>query len=295
MIANANTNARVRFNAHVSAHAIVKANTNANVNANSNANTVANVKADNLVNSDVKAIANTHAKANVNANDNIELVVSRYNEDLKWTLEYPFNMFKFVVYNKGINENFVKTNVEKIVNLPNVGKCDHTYLYHIVENYDILKSITVFLPGSLHMANKKEKAVRILINIMNSKYKHAYFIGKHYDSVKQTFYNFTLNEWKTSCNENKLISNESKLQLCKIRPYGRWYDYFLADVPAKWSTFLGIFSIDNKDIIQHPVDRYKRLLETVSNSSNPEAGHYIERSWGAIFFPLMHTKKLQEK
>jgi hypothetical protein len=229
-----------------------------------------------------------------NGNDNVEIIVSRYNEDLKWTIEHPFNMFKYIVYNKGINDNFVKTQVEKIINLPNVGKCDHTYLYHIVENYENLKNIVVFFPGSLQMDHKKGKAARILNNIIKSNYNRAYFIGNRYQSVKETFDKFTLNKYLTSCEENKLICNESKLHLCQIRPYGKWYNFFFGNTPAKWSTYLGIFSIDKQDIIQHPVNRYKRLLATVSKSLNPEAGHYIERSWGVIFYPLIHTKKMQE-
>ena len=34
-------------------------------------------------------------------NINIEVVVARYNEDLSWTLEEPFNKFQYTVYNKG--------------------------------------------------------------------------------------------------------------------------------------------------------------------------------------------------
>jgi hypothetical protein len=49
--------------------------------------------------------------------NNIEIVVSRYNEDLNWLLEYPFNEFEYIVYNKGDNEDFEKTNVKQIINL----------------------------------------------------------------------------------------------------------------------------------------------------------------------------------
>ena len=71
----------------------------------------------------------------------IEIVIARYNEDLLWTLETPFNEFKYTVYNKGDNDTFEKTNVTKIINLPNVGRCDHTFLYHITENYNNLSNI----------------------------------------------------------------------------------------------------------------------------------------------------------
>ena len=36
----------------------------------------------------------------------IELVVSRYNEDLEWLKDEPFNQYPCVVYNKGSNEEY---------------------------------------------------------------------------------------------------------------------------------------------------------------------------------------------
>ena len=38
--------------------------------------------------------------------------------------------------------------------------------------------------------------------------------------------------------------------------------------------------------------RYLILIQTINKHSNPEAGHYIERSWGAIFNPLRYTEKI---
>ena len=78
-------------------------------------------------------------------NKYIEIIVSRYNENLNWLNDYPFNQFQYTIYNKGINDDFVKNNVTKIITLPNVGRCDHTYLYHIVKNYNNLRPITVFI------------------------------------------------------------------------------------------------------------------------------------------------------
>lgn len=76
--------------------------------------------------------------------DNIDIIVSRYNEDLKWTLEEPFNEFNYIVYNKGDNDDFEKTHVKEIINILNVGREGHSYLYHIVENYNDLNNVLVF-------------------------------------------------------------------------------------------------------------------------------------------------------
>jgi hypothetical protein len=221
----------------------------------------------------------------------MEIIVSRYNEDLKWMLEFPFNKFKYTVYNKGINENFDKTLVNKIINLPNIGRCDHTYLYHIVNNYDNLSNINVFFPGSLSNQTKKRNAIKILVNIL--KYKTAIFLGTPSKNVKQQFHNFTLNNWVCTDSTNASLNNESKLFPAKIRPFGNWFNYHFGNINVKYWCIHGIFSIHKNDILQHNISRYQNLLVAVGVHSNPEVGHYIERSWAAIFHPLILTKVIR--
>ena len=227
---------------------------------------------------------------------NVTVVIARYNEDLAWLNETPFNLFEYIVYNKGDNDNFVKTNVKQIINLPNIGRCDHTYLYHIVENYNNLTDIIVFFPGSVNIDNnnKKGRAKTILQNIINSNYKNAFFMGKYHTSIKNEFKNFKLDHYKCSYEPNYFKNTETKLFKSLNRPYGNWYNFFFGNTPAHWVTLGGVFSIDKRDIIQHPIERYLNLRNVVRIHSNPEVGHYIERSWGAIFYPLVYTLKIHE-
>jgi hypothetical protein len=220
----------------------------------------------------------------------IQIIVSRYNETLDWTLEYPFNLFKYVVYNKGPNQNFFKENVNQIINLANVGRCDHTYLYHIVTNYNDLATITVFFPGSIgSIANKKIKAIKILKNILI--YKNAIFLGTRLpNDVKTTFNNFVLNSWVCSDPINSNLNPEKKLFPATIRPFGKWFTFHFGNIKVKYYCMQGILSIHKNDIIKYPISRYQQLLAAAGMHSNPEVGHYIERSWGAIFYPLIFTK-----
>lgn len=230
-------------------------------------------------------------------NKNVYIVVSRYNENLKWLLEYPFTEFEYIIYNKGDDENFVKRNVKKIINIQNIGREGHTYLYHIIENYDNLPNINIFLPGSINsnIDLKYNKSKEMLINIINSNFSIACFIGYRYMCLKTQFENFHMNNYSSSTLENFKKNNESALTICKIRPYGKWYNYFFGNIQTHWYSGCGIFSIDKRDIIQHNKERYKLFIKTLEISSNPEAGHYIERSWGAMFFPLIYTKKINTK
>ena len=121
------------------------------------------------------------------------ICVSRYNEDLSWTLEYPFHQFSYIVYNKGINENFEKKHVAKVIPLPNVGRCDHTYLHHVVSQYHSLPNNVVFLPGSTDMPYKKRIAIKILLSILYK--KRAFFIGSETDSIYKKFLDFAQEEY----------------------------------------------------------------------------------------------------
>jgi hypothetical protein len=216
----------------------------------------------------------------------MNIIISRYNEDLSWTLEFPFNQFKYIVYNKGINESFEKTNVIQVISLPNIGRCDQTYLYHIVSNYNKLSDIVIFLPGSINMDYKKINAIKLLFYILKT--KKANFIGENTTSIFQLFKYFSLTDWVCQNTINQELNNESTLFLCPQRPFGNWFSqHGFKDV--QYYCYYGIFSVDKLDILQHPIQRYKQLLRELSVHSNPEVGHYIERAWASIFGPFKYT------
>jgi len=215
----------------------------------------------------------------------IIIVVARYNEKLDWLKEEPFNKYPVIIYNKGPNDDFYKPPNCKIVKVDNVGRCDHTYVYHIIQNYDKLNNITVFLPGSTNMENKLEHSKLLFQKI--EQHNKAVFLSQQINM--QDLYNFQLDEWVASSNENSSINPESQLELSSIRPFGKWLEARYGNIEITRVTYWGIFSVSDKDINQHPKSYYEELIKDVSNSSNPEAGHYFERSWQAMFHPMKET------
>ena len=94
------------------------------------------------------------------------IVVSRYNENLDWLKEYPFNLYSVIIYNKGHNDDFYKPDkLIKIVNIENIWRESHTYLYHIVHNYDQLHDIIIFLPGSTNAEYRFNRCKHFIIQI----------------------------------------------------------------------------------------------------------------------------------
>jgi hypothetical protein len=219
------------------------------------------------------------------SNKEFECVVARYNENTDWFKEEPFNHFDMICYNKGpkLPDNCF-TETCKVVNLDNVGRCDHTYLYHIIKNYNNLADVTIFLPASCMDSHKKEFTFNVIKHVLET--KTTVLQGGILDDVRSHLYNFTLDEWKATNKENIEVNHESLLEKSPIRPFGKWYDAnFGSDLKVKVFCFYGIIAVAREHITQHPIERYEKLIKYLSNSSNPEAGHYMERSWGAIFYP----------
>lgn len=212
----------------------------------------------------------------------LELVISRYNEDLEWLKKYPFNKYPSVCYNKGQNEDFYKPKNMKIITIKNVGRCDHTYMYHIVNNYNNLSNYTMFLPGSCNIQWKKEKAVQWIKEM--EKHKSSVFVGFKTDNgIKEEFYNFKLDEWTSTDSKNKSLNSENKLKLNEIRPFGKWYENHFGNKKIYYSSLGGVIGVDRDHILTTPREKYIKFMEELNDHSNPEVGHYVERAWAAIF------------
>jgi len=76
----------------------------------------------------------------------MEIVIARYNEDLSWLKKIPKSI-KITIYNKGLDNIEISDIKYNIIKLPNIGRESHTYLYHIINNYDNLAHKTIFCQG----------------------------------------------------------------------------------------------------------------------------------------------------
>ena len=220
--------------------------------------------------------------------DNNTIVIARYNEDLEWLHDEKFTKYNIIIYNKGINDNFIKLPNMTIINLENVGRDSHTYLYYIINNYNNLSNITIFLPGSCNMKFKNIKMIKLL-NLVEKNNKAVFMYDYKFNNLKNQIYDFKLDNWTSTCIENKNINPESKLELSEIRPFGKWFDYYFGNIVIKHLSYNCIFSIAKEDILQHPIEYYQNLIIQLNNTSNSEAIHYFERSWEAVFYPMNNS------
>lgn len=69
-----------------------------------------------------------------------DIVIAKYKEDISWSDN--FTKSRLFIYDKSGDEN------SKFIKLPNIGREAHTYLTHIIDNYDNLSDCVCFLQGN---------------------------------------------------------------------------------------------------------------------------------------------------
>ena len=212
-----------------------------------------------------------------------QLVVARYAEDLSFLVTNsafePYLPFT-VIYNKGADDipPDVLSRVQGVVRLPNVGRCDHTYLYHIVRGLETgaLANTTIFVPGScMGVESKMQAMARALKGVQP--------VGTPL-SLYDSFKDFSLTSWKATDKVNASKNPEEVLLPAVPRPFGNWLIKLFGETTARrlrsqvvWG---GVFFATAAVLRQRPLSFYESLLDEVATHSNPEVGHYIERLWG---------------
>lgn len=217
----------------------------------------------------------------------MDLVISRYKEPVNWLNAYKHKGFhKIHIYNKSDRNIKCPINHCVVHKIPNVGVCDHTYLYHIVHYYDRLADVTIFAPGSADFEHKAEiieftidKAFETKNTVMNT-YKFD-------TEVSEAMYNFTMPTYPTAYGENKDgETGRSNQYLAEVRPFGEWYKHNFPGVQVNHASFFAIMAISKEHIHQHPKAFYEKLLRQVDKDKFHEASHFMERSYQAMVHPL---------
>lgn len=218
-----------------------------------------------------------------------ELVVARYEESLTWVLDIANRFTTITVYNKGqsdVPSTITSLSHVTVLPLPNVGRVDHTYLYHYFHRYHDLSDVTVMLPGSCDMDYKWEQAEATIEHALRT--RDSVFCSSK--DKKWLFYNFEMPHYKCKNKENYQHNQETETLRCPQRPFGKWFEHNFRDIvkldEVEGAVFRAIFAVSRASVRLRPRSFYHQLLQYVNTHSNPEAGHYMERAWTSVFHPV---------
>ena len=229
------------------------------------------------------------------------LIVARYKENVDWLIDYkminylrgvdkyykchsPINLYLYLKSDEPLNFNEDKLQeiydnvyIEKI---KNVGMCNQSYLYHIVKNYDRLEDITFFIPGSV--TNKIK--LPLFEGLMENGYKYKYYFTNIH---KEDFlYDFKISNYIVTEEKNQDSENR-RLELSSIRPFGKWYEHYIKrDLNTLETNHKDTFSLHADIIRKLPLKFYKDMNTLSSKYVNSEDCHYVERMWYPLFSNL---------
>jgi hypothetical protein len=203
------------------------------------------------------------------------IVVAHYNEDLSWLA--PFDSERVVIYSKG---GLADACYGRVVPLPNVGRESHTYLTHLLENYGEVGSAA---GGAGHVFFTQGNPFEHLSNPCDLfRYTHpephqSYVGFGHLDTEGHYGMNaMRVAGWRDAATEP-----------CRW-PFDEWFLRFVdpehnpRERELRWQGG-GLMTLRADLLYLRPRSYLEALCREVGGCSNPETGHYMERSWYYVF------------
>jgi hypothetical protein len=186
-------------------------------------------------------------------------VIARYQEDVSWADGIP----NCIIYNKS---DTLPQTVHPIIQLPNVGREGHTYLYYIITNYDNLPEYSVFLQG--FPFDHSPQLQHILNSLFNMIYREHRYL--HFAFISQYV---------------KWSNIENCIEHPGLNMIPVYKEVFGLDKMVHTFQFgTGAQFIVNKNaILSRSVDFYINIYKLLMNDMNPIEGYCIERFWQMIF------------
>lgn len=188
----------------------------------------------------------------------VTFVIAKYKENIEWTKKINN---KIIIYDKSDSP------IDGSIKLKNCGKEGETFLYHIVNNYNNLDDVTVFLQANPfeHLqslvgwrAELTTKEIDKVIEKMNLEINDK----SEFSSFYQVLYN------------NPPRVNGANVQLDCLNYLGEVHNFFTLSPGAQ-------YIVPKKYILSRPIDFWKKLHNGLySNSLN---GYSMENLWYLCF------------
>jgi hypothetical protein len=219
------------------------------------------------------------------AGHTVDMVIAQYKESLGWLDEFKDRPFRKVyIYSKSPKPSSCPTWLAErcsFEELPNVGVCDHTYVHHIIKNYNSLADVTLFTPGSASLPYKLKK-LQQMIPMLFEKPRNIFYGFVHGAPILNTkLAEFTISDWRVSDPQNQdteFYPNEP----ASVRPFGEWVKHYITKESSPIESNGGVFAATRESIRSRPLEFYKKILDELDDARFEEASHFMERAWAQI-------------
>jgi len=210
----------------------------------------------------------------------IQLVIARFNEDLRWVRRVPSSI-RVTVYNKGddsktaaLQEALAGRVGVEVVALPNVGREAHSYLTHLSHHYQSLAGVTVFCQG--HPFDHAPEMHRHLKSLADHSNKETRQRPDHFlwfgflDETDDQYGRRLFVPWNKNPEGKELLTGTLHRHL--FRKNGPEFFHFRGGAQ---------FAVTREAVHRRPQAFYKRGLRL--STAIPLAAHSYERLWDRLF------------
>jgi len=200
----------------------------------------------------------------------ISVIVNYYNSkeflELTQTLDENFNIF---IYNKSNQKLIDLKDNHKDIEKENIGREGHTYLTYIIENYDNLSDVNVFIQDDFY----------------NHLFNLDYFKNNFEQNKNNDFYQFPCS-WRGGIGaapyNRTVVDGYLDLSLGKNYEVKHFSEMFNLNLPKVYSTeTCAHFLVSKKTILKHEKEFYKKILDwLLLDEIN---GFTLEHTWKLLF------------
>lgn len=203
------------------------------------------------------------------------IVVAHFRENLDWIRNISLlDLSNVYIYSKDSTipkHGVCDLPIVRHKYLPNIGRESHTYITHCIDNYNNLDDFIIFLQGDSMVHGINPKVINSWIE-QSKRSDFMYTNNFREYPLNWGLRNGRLDHWYTPTQKSKYNMDD-------------WFkEYITTDHIEKYRIYYnGIFGVSKKLIQSRPIQDYRIILNNELSTINPEAGHYMERSWYYLF------------
>lgn len=222
------------------------------------------------------------------------LVVSHYKEDLNWLKSLnEAQVDACLVYHKYHNKNLdsyldVFYEDSKNIYLANIGREAHTYLMHIVQNYNSLYDLEIFCQGNPfeHCINFFEEINFLNYNIDFKQFGHIERTLER-EKIKESVADFNFKYLNNLIVKDPQWTRANFFHVDSIH-----LDLFGEQMPeVSYLKPYAQFAVSKSCIRSHSIETYKRLLDYFNDNVNYNVmAWHMEYFWHILFRESIHLK-----
>lgn len=206
------------------------------------------------------------------------LMVSNYNADISWILDYTDN---YIIYDRSETDEWIKPfDQSKVKKVKNIGWDIYDKFTYIIDNYENLPETMILTKGNIFKYITKEEFDQVCNNTsfipLFTKNHKTYMPACFYD--KDGMYNEINNSWYLRALPTKYFKSYDQF----IKFLGMEIPKYLKFAPG--SNYL----VTKENIRKHPKSFYEKLRKCIDYSATPGEAQIIER----FLYTLWTTDKV---